>query len=259
MSKPEALRSNLDLVTIADEYINFLISQRDPDAWLTAWRLYCHLFVDGIHSPVGMVHPNVVEAIRHLSGWKILDSEEAASSVNSITVLGDDEPSRSKIVANTLAHLRDANKFGILSRWRNEVEPVYGPDTTVLFSVERAAASVFGIVHIWISTRSQTTANYAGMLDNTMAGGYRTGEDPIQTVIREAEEEASMPADLVRLRARSCGTISNFHYIDKYVKGEKYLAQTEVEYLYEVETPPDFVEISCRLHRTLEFPTMRGS
>jgi 8-oxo-dGTP pyrophosphatase MutT (NUDIX family) len=138
-------------------------------------------------------------------------------------------------------------------------QATFGPDNAVLFSVERAAASMLGIVQygihlsvytytpgsdfpsIWISKRSSTTANYSGMLDNTVAGGYRTGEDPLQTVVREAKEEASIPAELVRASARSCGTISYFHYLDKYVTGEKYLVQPEVEYLYELEAPHGFI------------------
>lgn len=94
---------------------------------------------------------------------------------------------------------------------------------------------------IWIPKRSATTVNYSGMLDNTMAGGYRTGEDPLQTVIREAEEEASIPADLVRTAARPCGTISYFHHLDKYVIGEKFLVQPEVEYMYEMEAPAGLI------------------
>ncbi|KAK1834480.1 hypothetical protein QBC39DRAFT_328069 [Podospora conica] len=201
-------------------------------------------------------------------------------------------------------------------------------DNDVLFSVERAAAPIFGIVQygiqlslytyvgesklpsIWISKRSQTTANCSGMLDNTVAGGYRTGEIPLETVVREADEEASLPADLVRHLARPCGTVSYFHQLEKYVTGEKYLVQPEVEYMYEILAPegltpcphddevewfqlwdvekiknglarglfkpsyalvlldffichgvldmtnePDYIEISCRLRRTLEFLT----
>ncbi len=94
---------------------------------------------------------------------------------------------------------------------------------------------------IWISKRSSTTANYSGMLDNTVAGSYRTGEDPLQTVIREAEAEASIPAELVRSSARAYATISYFHYLDKYVTGEKYLVQPEVEYMYELEAPDGLV------------------
>ncbi len=200
-----------------------------------------------------MVHPQVVEALRHIPGWRLHEPSHAKS----ITIVGDDEPSRSKVVADTLFQLREARRFDVLTRWRGEVKPVFGPGNEVLFSVERAAASMLGVVQygihlsvytyaagsklpsIWISKRSATTANYSGMLDNTVAGGYRTGEVPLQTVIRE--EEASIPADLVRKSPRPCGTISYFHHIDKYVTGEKYLVQPEVEYLYEMEAPAGLV------------------
>lgn len=160
------------------------------------------------------------------------------------------------MVADTFPRLRESGQFAALSRWRSEAKPVFGPDDEVLFSAERAAAPMLGIVQygthltmytyvggskspsIWISKRSQTTADYSGMLDNTVSGGCRTGEDPFQTVIREAGEEASIPVELVvRNSARACGTISYFHHLDKYVTGEKYLVQPEVGYLYEMEAP----------------------
>ncbi|KAL6399706.1 hypothetical protein AUP68_17112 [Ilyonectria robusta] len=219
MSKPTSLRSNLDLVNEADD---FPIPQRNLEGWLNSRRLYYHLRVDNVESPVGIVHPKVVEALRHIAGRR-LDEE---GDFKSITVVGDDEPSRSKIVALTFSQLRDSGGFEVLSRWRDELKPIFGPDNAVLFSVERAAASMLGIVQygiqlsvysytpgskfpsIWILKRSATTANYSGMLDNTVAGGYHTGEDPLQAVVREADEEASIPAELVRAAARPCGTIS---------------------------------------------------
>lgn len=265
-------RSNLDLVNEADKFVaapyrnlnnehlplqssSFPIPQRDPEGWLSARRLYYHLRVYNITAPVGIVHPQVVECLRRFPGWRL----DEAEGYKSITVVGDDEATRSEIVADTFSQLREDGQFAVLSRWRGEVKPIFGPDSEVLFSVERAAAAMLGIVQygihlsvysyvagskvpsIWISKRSQKTANYSGMLDNTVAGGYRTGEDPLQTVIREAEEEASIPASLVRSSARPCGTISYFHYLDKYVTGEKYLVQPEVEYMYEMEAPEGLV------------------
>lgn len=265
-SKPS--RSNLDLVNEADKSVipslqsarsgqrcshvcSFPIPQRDLQGWLNARQLYYHLHVDKIARPVGIIHPKVVESLRQFPGWKF----EEAKDLKTVTVVGDDEKARSEVVADTFSRLRESDQFAVLSRWRGEVKPVFGPDNEVLFSVERAAAPMLGIVQygihltlytqdagsefpsIWISKRSQTTANYSGMLDNTVSGGYRTGEDPLQTVIREAEEEASIPAKLVRNSAHACGTISYFHHLDKYVTGEKYLVQPEVEYLYEMEAP----------------------
>ncbi|ROW11780.1 hypothetical protein VPNG_04930 [Cytospora leucostoma] len=224
----------------------FPIPQRDLEGWFTTRWLYYHLHVDSITPSFGIVHPQVVECLRRIPGWRL----DEAEGHKSITVVGDDEASRS-----------EDGRFAVLSRWRGEVNPILGPDSEVLFSVERAAAAMLGIVQygihlstaclqlrrrnktpsICISKRSQNIANYSGILDNTVAGGYRTGEDPLQTVIREAEQEASIPASLVRSSARPCGTISYFNYLDKYFTGEKYLVQPEVEYMYKMEAPEGLV------------------
>ncbi|KAK4447300.1 hypothetical protein QBC34DRAFT_467274 [Podospora aff. communis PSN243] len=299
--------SNLDLVNQADDFPN---PQRNFLEWFAARQLYYPLRVDGIAAPVGIIHPKVVDALRGLPEWRL----DETVGFKSVTIDGNDEPSRSKIVADSLSQLRETKRFDVLSRWRDELKPVFGFNNDVLFSVERAAAPLLGIQTPWISKRSQMTANYSGMLDNTVSGGYRTGEIPLETVVREADEEASLPADLVRRLARPCGTISYFHHLDKYVTGEKYLVQPEVEYMYEMLAPegvtprphddevewfqlwdadkikdglvqglfkpsyalvlldffirhdvldttnePDYIEISSRLRRTLEFPTRRDA
>lgn len=235
---------------------SFPIPQKDLESWPDARQLYYHLRVDKLAQPVGIVHPKVVESLRQIPGWTF----DEARDVKAVTVTCDDEQARSKVVADTFSRLRQSGQFAALSRWRGEAKPVFGPDDEVLFSAERAAAPMLGIVQygthltmytyvggskspsIWISKRSQTTTNYPGMLlDNTVSGGCRTGEDPSQTVIREADEEASISAELVRNSAHACGTISYFHHLEKYVTGEKYLVQLEVEYfkLYEMEAPQD--------------------
>lgn len=232
---------------------SFPIPQKDLQSWLNARQLYYHLRVDKVAQPVGIVHPKVVESLRQIPGWTFNEAEDPKA----VTVAGDDEQARSEVVADTFSRLRESGHFAVLSRWPGEVKPVFGPDNEVLCSVERAAAPMLGIVQygvhltlytyvggskfpsIWISKRSQTTANYSEMLDNTVSGGCRAGEDPLQTVIREAGEEASIPAELVRNSARACGTISYFHHLDKHVTGEKYLVQPEVDYLYEMEAPQE--------------------
>jgi hypothetical protein len=92
------------------------------------------------------------------------------------------EAERSKVVAATAAYLRDNKVFDILSGWRNELYPVYGPKGELLFSIERAASPLFGIatygVHmdafvrdetasyglkVWIPRRSKTKQTYPGV------------------------------------------------------------------------------------------------
>ena len=102
---------------------------------------------------------------------------------------------------------------GALTRWRNERYAVAAsPDDAPLFEIERAAARYFGIAthaaHInavterdgdtlmWIARRSPTKPIDPGLLDNLVGGGMASGASIADTVIKEAWEEAGIPAEL---------------------------------------------------------------
>lgn len=91
------------------------------------------------------------------------------------------EAERSKAVAATTAYWRENKTFEMLSGWRNELYPVYGPGNELLFSIERSASQLFGIVtygvhmtayvkdgsashglKLWIPRRSKTKQTYPG-------------------------------------------------------------------------------------------------
>jgi 8-oxo-dGTP pyrophosphatase MutT (NUDIX family) len=77
------------------------------------------------------------------------------------------------------------------------------------------------------------------MLDNTVAGGIATGEDPFSTLIREADEEASLPSALVRTRARAHGTVSYIYIRSPRAGGEAGMIQPECQAVYDLELPAD--------------------
>ena len=79
------------------------------------------------------------------------------------------------------------------------------------------------------------------MLDNSVAGGLAAGEDPLDCIVREAGEEASLPADLVRQRIRPIGTVSYIHVRDERAGGETGLLQPETQYGFDLELPADVV------------------
>ena len=80
----------------------------------------------------------------------------------------------------------------MLEGWRDELYPVYGPENQLLFSVERSASTLLGVVtygvhmtgfvrdegashglKIWVPRRAKTKQTFGGMLDNTVAGGSK--------------------------------------------------------------------------------------
>ncbi|ESZ95903.1 hypothetical protein SBOR_3716 [Sclerotinia borealis F-4128] len=170
------------------------------------------------------------------------------------------ESERSAAVAATCAYWRSSKTFLVLSGWRNELYPVYGPAHELLWSVERSASVLFGIVgygihmmayvrdpevsygmKLWVPRRSATKPTYPSMLDNTVAGGMATGEDKLEALVRECMEEASLPEEVVRKNVKAHGVLTYIHLLGATAGGETGLIQPECEYLYDLELPADVV------------------
>ena len=172
----------------------------------------------------------------------------------------ESEPERTKLIARLTDYWRRNDTFSILKGWRNELWPVYDARGDVVFSVERSALGLFGAmrygVHltafvrqegpdseydlrVWVPKRSTMKSTYPGMLDNTVAGGLMTDEIPFECIIREADEEASLPEDLVRSSAREVGTITYIYITDERSGGETGLIYPECQWVYDLELPAD--------------------
>ena len=97
------------------------------------------------------------------------------------------------------------------------------PDGPVLATVDRGVLPALGIIsqgvhlnglvrradglHLWVGWRAKDKAVAPGQMDNVVAGGIPAGLTPERCLVKEAEEEASLPADLA-LRARPAGRVS---------------------------------------------------
>ena len=138
---------------------------------------------------------------------------------------------------------------GLLSAWRDEryaVAVEFGAPPLV--DIERAAARYFGIrtyaVHInglvrrggglrmWLARRSPTKAIDPGLLDNLVGGGIATGYGVLETLRKEAWEEAGIPAD-VAARARPQGSID-------ICRPQPQGLQRETVFVYDLELDADF-------------------
>ncbi|KAF2083507.1 thiamine pyrophosphokinase-related protein-like protein [Saccharata proteae CBS 121410] len=244
-------KSNLDLINDCD---NFPYYETDPHLYDAALdRLYTlQVASDPYNSTLGFVLPLVAETLRGLPQWTVDDDEHTLTLKS-----GRDEAERTIMVAQTTAAMREVGHFQVLKGWRDELFPVFARDGALLFKIERAASALFGVVSygvhmtcyvragdaikVWVPRRSQTKSTYPGMLDNTVAGGLPAGEKPFNAVIREAEEEASLPAELVRERAKAVGVVSYFLIRDERAGGETGLLQPESQYVYDMEVPEDVV------------------
>lgn len=246
-----APKSNLNLINECD---NFPYYHADPKLYLEHVNLYYALKVPQYPDlELGFLLPSVAEVFRGLADWKVDDEDRTL-----VLLTGETEAERSQIVAVTTEAMKLTGHFKMLEGWRNELYPVYGPHRELLFSVERAASALFGIVtygchmtaylkdsgeglKIWVPRRAATKQTYGGMLDNTVAGGIATGESPLASMIRESAEEASLSEDFVREHIRPVGTVTYFHIRDHRAGGETRLLQPECQYVYDLELPDDIV------------------
>ncbi|RYP02607.1 hypothetical protein DL764_005733 [Monosporascus ibericus] len=264
--------SNLDLMKEVDA---FPYEDTEPEAFQTLTSaLYTLTWKDG--QPLGYMLGSVVEELLRLPevirGPVAIDN--AARTVHAFEH-GATEAERTRTVAAVMDYWRARGTFAALRGWRDELWPVYaavgsgsgggsggggdGTSLEVLYSVERSGMGLLGTmrygVHmmawvrdeaaphgllLWVPRRAADKSNFPGMLDNTVAGGLMTGEDPFECVVREADEEADMPGHMVRARTRFTGTVTYIYITDERAGGECGLIYPETQWVYEIKLPGEF-------------------
>lgn len=220
--------------------------------------------LNGFNHALGYIPHSIIETVVWSDSWSINHQQRSVTLVTPGTATTHE---RSMIVEETLQKNRELGTISLLQNWRNETFPVYGPEGHVLLHIERCASALFGIVtygvqlicyvnheegpRLWIAKRSGKKQTYAGMLDTTAAGGLGSGTVPINALISEAEEEASIPAETVRAKAEPMGELTYFHIRGDQAGGESGLFQPEVEYTYAMELDQEFTpkpkdtEVEC--------------
>ena len=115
--------------------------------------------------------------------------------------------------------------------------------------IERFAGDLFGIVargahltvytntlegmKIWVPRRSADSFTFPNKLDTTVAGGVPSHQSPFENVAQEADEEASLPADLIKRDVHSAGVLT---YIGLSKQG---FVAPDVVYVYDLEVNGD--------------------
>ncbi len=137
-----------------------------------------------------------------------------------------------------------------LSGWRDEKHAVrknFADET--LFLLERAALSFLGLtgygVHIngyvrkgdkllmWVAKRSSTKPTSPGKLDQIAAGGQPYNISVWENVIKECEEEASIPRNLA-IKAKPVSCLTYFYDMDIGMR-------PDVIFNYDLRLPEDFI------------------
>jgi 8-oxo-dGTP pyrophosphatase MutT (NUDIX family) len=152
----------------------------------------------------------------------------------------------SAVIEETTEHLVAE---GLVAKWRHEffaAAPHWGAKPH--FRIDRGAVPFFGIraygVHLngfvregdrlklWVGRRAPNKAVAPDKLDNLVAGGIDHAHGLEETLVKEAEEEAGMPAALAA-RAVSVGAVS-------YRMAVTHGLRDDVLFCYDLELPRDF-------------------
>lgn len=119
------------------------------------------------------------------------------------------------------------------------------PDGPVLARLDRGALPAFGVIsqgvhvngfvrrpgglHLWVGWRSATKPVAPGQMDHIVAGGIPAGLSPAECLVKEAAEEASLPAEIAA-RAVPVGRVS-------YVMANEEGLRRDVLHCYDLELP----------------------
>ncbi|GAB0134269.1 hypothetical protein EsDP_00002648 [Epichloe bromicola] len=198
----------------------------------------------------GYVHPNTVSRMPWPSSFIINHDDR------SITLSPCPPDTSLSVHANAAFQQAvdaaiDNSIFPTLNGMHSEHFRVMGARSFV--QIERFAASLFGIAtrgahltcyvraargppRIWVARRSANMLTYPGLLDSTVAGGVKADHSPLDCILAEATEEASLPEDLVAEHVRSVGVVT---LANRNVRTD--LHHSEVLYVYDLELPAGVV------------------
>jgi len=209
---------------------------------------HLRLLVDGVQ--VGWLprhHAGILRAMGDVLGPENGAESGAESGQGAVTLLPacTTPAARNAALATLARQLADA---GHVRGWRNELFAVTPALDAVPFAViERAAARFLGLLTfashmngivagqraLWISRRSAAKSVDPGMWDNLVAGGMPAGSDPLETLVRECDEESGIPPALAG-QAEAHGVIDVLREIPEGVQWERV-------YAYDLVLPAGFV------------------
>ncbi|KAI0116469.1 NUDIX hydrolase domain-like protein [Nemania sp. FL0031] len=234
---PQIPYSNLELVERVDLWPYF---SKDPEAYKRHMLNYYYFFVEGFKQPLGYMHYSFVERMPWPKFWDI-DREKRTLTLKTAT----DFAGRNKLIDETI---RAGVVAGVFEECCNEMFRVSDANGDRVFDMDGTALDRFGVINYgvhmigyvhkpegtkyWVPRRSENKARYPGMLDNTVGGSLRAGEDPFDCMVRESEEELSLSREYTSANLKPYGTISwTMVQNDDGSPG----CQPQVQYLYEME------------------------
>ncbi|KAK5119487.1 hypothetical protein LTR85_007587 [Meristemomyces frigidus] len=235
----------LDLVRAVDDF---------PDS-NEAKESYYRLYLPYDETPHGYMLPETVQKMPWTSDFRVRHEHPRSVTVLDATEGEDTATAVNRAFDKLVTICVDNELFHILDGKHSEPFAILGAKYPV--HVERFASSLFGIsacgavmvgfvntaegIKVWIPRRAAHLYTSPGLLDITVAGGVKAGVSALQTLVEEADEEASIPEDLVRGCVRARGVITIMGVTGPDFPGEQGLVLPDGMYVYDLEVPDTVV------------------
>lgn len=208
------------------------------------------------HEIVGAISPQWIERLEP-SLFEILP--RAGQPLPLVRLRGGDRRSEGGLVPveliNTALDLwaKDLRRRNLLAGWRGERVHLFGAsEGDPLFSIERALLRPLGLLlrtvqlnvftlerkqlRIWVARRASTKPVDPGRLDTLVGGGIVGDDSPLETLTREAQEEAGIARSLAR-RAVPVGVIDSTAALQD---GDAMVLHRERALLYDLQVPAEY-------------------
>eukprot|EP01038_Epipyxis_sp_PR26KG_P007726 gene7726-10499_t len=199
---------------------------------------------------IGYVLPSFYEELKKFSDiFQFLETPSGKPTIKlHENIEKTSTENKSKLLATVSSSL---NAQGLIKGWRNELLPVATSfSSPPKFLMERSAMPYYGfksygvhingfvredsyITHLWVAKRSRTKSTWPGMLDHVVAGGQPHGIGLYENVMKECEEEASIPPT-ISIHAKAVGAIS-YNSLD-----ENRNLKRDSLFCFDLELPKDF-------------------
>ncbi|GAB6026021.1 hypothetical protein CHUAL_011984 [Chamberlinius hualienensis] len=207
-------------------------------------KFYKPFFID--ETQVGLVRPDILDQLAKYPQVFIITKGRIEIHPNL-----QNYEERSDRISEVLQDLRKKKCLKTLASWRNEcaeVRPNF--EDIPLMKLDRCSTCLFGIkqfgvdingyvrgndnnISMWIQRRAYNKQTWPGKLDNMVSGGIAVGYDIMDTVRKEAAEEASIPPHLIE-RLQPAGAVTFYFEDDRGLF-------LETEFVFDLELPPDFI------------------
>ncbi|MCW3472960.1 NUDIX hydrolase [Limobrevibacterium gyesilva] len=185
-------------------------------------------------APVGWVRPGLAQALADFGG---------------IVVGADGVVLAADAAADLPAIVRAVSERGFC-RWRGEAFDVRAAaGEPALAQIDRGALPAFGVLaegvhangivrrpnglHLWVARRAAGKALDPGKLDHVVAGGSPAGLTPEETLVKEAAEEAAIPAAIAGRAVK----VAEIGYAMERPEG----LRRDLLHCYDLDLPEDFV------------------